>query len=56
MKRLIYLGIAIGGALGGWLGSLPSHGNWLSGLSIIGTTIGSLVGIWAGYKLGSNLD
>jgi hypothetical protein len=54
MKKLIYLGIAIGGTLGGWLGSLLDHGNAIGGWSILGGTIGSLIGIWAGYKLGSN--
>jgi hypothetical protein len=55
MKGLIYLGIGIGGTVGGWLGALATHGNLLSGLSILGTMLGSFVGLWAGYKVGSNL-
>ena len=54
MKKLIYLGIAIGGTLGGWLGSLLDHGNALGGWAILGGAIGSCIGIWAGYKLGTN--
>lgn len=54
MKALIYIGITIGGGLGGWLGSLIDHsgfGFW----SVIGSTVGGLLGLWAGYKLGSNM-
>lgn len=50
MKLMITIGIFLGGTLGGWLGALFSHGNWLSGWSIILSTVGSLAGIWAGYK------
>jgi len=55
MKSLIYIGIGIGGTVGGWLGALVSHGNFLSGWSILGTAIGSFIGLWAGYKIGSNM-
>ncbi|HSX05473.1 MAG TPA: hypothetical protein VLF69_03335 [Candidatus Saccharimonadales bacterium] len=54
MKKLIWLGLAIGGTLGGWLGALLDHGNWLGGWSILGTAIGSFVGIWAAYKIGQS--
>lgn len=53
MKGLISLGILIGGGVGGWLGSLADHtglGLW----SVLGTLVGSLLGIWAGYKIGSS--
>jgi len=53
MKVLIYIGIAIGGSIGGWLGAVLSGGDFLGGWSILGTTIGSFIGLWAGYKLGS---
>jgi hypothetical protein len=56
MKKLIYLGIAIGGGIGAWLGALLDKGNGLGGWSLLGSTIGSLLGIWAGYKLGQNSD
>ncbi len=54
MKKLIYLGITVGGIAGGWLGSLADHGNWLGVWGIIGTMVGSLAGIWAAVKLGSD--
>ncbi len=55
MKTLIWIGIFVGGTAGGWLGGLLDHGNWLGGWSILLSTVGSIVGIWAGYKLGKNL-
>jgi uncharacterized membrane protein YeaQ/YmgE (transglycosylase-associated protein family) len=54
MKLFIFLGITIGGILGGWLGSIMDHGNGLGGWSILLSTIGSFVGLWAGYKAARN--
>lgn len=51
MKLMIWIGITVGGIAGGWLGSLADGGNILGLWGIIGSTIGSLVGLWAGYKL-----
>lgn len=52
MKLMVWLGIAIGGTLGGFIGGIFDHGNWLGGWSILLSSIGSLLGVWAGYKLG----
>lgn len=49
MKLMITIGIFLGGTVGGWLGALLGHGNWLSGWSIMLSGFGSLAGIWAGY-------
>jgi uncharacterized membrane protein YeaQ/YmgE (transglycosylase-associated protein family) len=49
------MGVAVGTIVGGWLGALLSHGNWFSGLSIVGTVVGAFVGIWVGYKLSQNM-
>lgn len=54
MKLFITIGIVAGGTLGGWLGALMSHGNWMGVWSILLSTIGSLAGIWAGYKAARN--
>ncbi|MEK7059764.1 MAG: hypothetical protein AAB971_03340 [Patescibacteria group bacterium] len=54
MKLMIFLGIGVGGTIGGWLGAAMSHGNWLSGWSILLSSVGSFFGIWAGYKVGQN--
>lgn len=52
MKSLIFLGITIGGLIGGWLGSMLDHGNSLGGWSLLLGTVGSLAGIWAAVKFG----
>ncbi len=52
MKLMIFLGITIGGSIGGWLGAAMSHGNWFSAASILLSTVGSFAGIWGGYKAG----
>ena len=54
MKLAIFIGIFLGGTLGGWLGALMDHGNWLGGCSILLSGVGSLAGIWAGYKAAKN--
>jgi hypothetical protein len=54
MKALIWIGIMVGGALGGWLGAVMDHGNYFGAASILIGGVGSLVGIWAGYKIGKN--
>jgi hypothetical protein len=53
-KTLIYIGITIFGAAGGWLGSLLDHGNIFGIWGILGSMVGGLFGIWVGVKL-SNL-
>ena len=54
MKLLIWTGLSIGGIVGGWAGAALDHGNWFGGWSILLSAIGSLVGIWLGYKLGKD--
>lgn len=49
---MIFIGITIFGTLGGWLGALMDHGNWLGGWSILLGAVGSFFGIWVGYKAG----
>jgi hypothetical protein len=55
MKLMIFIGLTIGGTVGGWLGAAFAHGNWFSVWSIFLSTIGSFVGIWGGYKAGQYL-
>jgi hypothetical protein len=50
-KTLIWIGLFVVSTVGGWLGALLSHGNWLSWQSLLGSTVGALLGIYAGYKL-----
>jgi hypothetical protein len=51
-KGLIYLAIFIGGAIGSYIPIL-FHQGALSAASIIGGTIGSLLGIWIVVKAGN---
>jgi len=52
MKKAISLGVLIFGSLGGWLGTVMSHGNGFGGWAILLTAVGSFFGIWVGYKIG----
>jgi phage tail tape-measure protein len=54
MKGLIYLGIFVGGTIGSYIPVLFGQGIF-SAASIIGSAVGSFVGLWAGYKLGSSV-
>lgn len=53
-KTYIWLGIFVGGFVGGIIGTWLDHGNGLGGWTLLLSTVGSLGGIWAGYKLGSS--
>jgi uncharacterized membrane protein YeaQ/YmgE (transglycosylase-associated protein family) len=54
MKGLIYLGITVGGIIGSYIPVLFGQDGF-SFISLVGGTIGSFVGLWAGYKIGQNL-
>jgi uncharacterized protein YcfJ len=54
MKALIWIGLTIGGLVGGWLGGLLDHGNWLGPWSILLSAAGSIAGIWVAYKIGKD--
>jgi uncharacterized membrane protein YeaQ/YmgE (transglycosylase-associated protein family) len=51
-RHLIWIGVIVGGVVGGWIPTLwgaPS----LSMSGIVGSTIGGLVGIYVGAKIAS---
>ncbi len=52
MKFYIYLGIAIGGSLGGWIGTVLDHGNGFGPWSLLLSTVGGFGGLYVGYKFG----
>lgn len=54
MKALIYIGIFVGGLIGSYVPVLFGQSAF-SFASILAGGAGSLVGIWAGYKLGQNM-
>ncbi len=49
---MIFLGVIIVGTIGSWIGAAMGHGNWLGGWSLLFGTVGSLAGVWAGFKAG----
>lgn len=54
-KAMIWIGIFVGGAIGSGLGNLLDHQSFFSltnfgGWNIILSAVGSIAGIWAGYK------
>jgi predicted MFS family arabinose efflux permease len=49
-KRLIYLGILLGGAAGGYLPTLWGA-EYFSFQTIIGNAVGAILGIWIAFKL-----
>lgn len=51
MKGIIWIGITVGGLIGGGIGTMLDHGNGLGGWSLTLSTVGSLAGIWAAVKL-----
>ena len=50
MKLMIWIGITVGGTAGGLLGAVFDGGFGL--WSILFSGIGSIAGLWAGYKIG----
>jgi hypothetical protein len=49
MKTLIWLGLFLGSALGGWLPTLAGA-DMLSLWGVLGSVVGGLAGIWAGMR------
>jgi uncharacterized membrane protein len=54
MKKLVWLSFAVFSILGSWIGELIG-GGWLGMWSMSLGTLGCVVGIWVGYKVGKNL-
>jgi hypothetical protein len=47
---MIWIGIAVGGTIGGLIGTMFDGGLGL--WSVLLSTIGGIAGVWAGYKVG----
>lgn len=56
VKVFLYGGVTIGGLVGAYLPVILLHASALGGASILGSTIGGFVGLWAGYKVYRYLD
>jgi len=55
-KTFVYIGITLGGLLGSYVPVMIFHVSQLGLASIIGGAIGSVLGLWAGYKFYQHLD
>ncbi len=53
---MLYIGAAFGGVIGGYLPVLFGDTSMLSGWSLLGGFIGTIVGLWAGYKMGQYFE
>lgn len=51
MKQFALIGAAVFGIIGAYVPVLFGDTDMLSGWSILGSTVGGFVGIWAGVKL-----
>lgn len=56
MKIIMSISIIIFSSLGGWIGQIMDHGNWLGGWGIIFGTIGGFIGIWIAFKANQYID
>ncbi|MDL2362755.1 MAG: hypothetical protein QFB86_00010 [Patescibacteria group bacterium] len=56
MKLMILLGTTIVGSLGAWIGASMDHGNYFGASSLLLGTVGSLAGVWIGYKIASSME
>ena len=52
MKTLIWIGVGVGGTIGGALPYLWGNYNFLSFSSVILSAVGGIIGIWVGYQIG----
>jgi hypothetical protein len=56
MKWAIYIGGGIGGVVGGYVPVLLWHADALDASSLLGGFVGTLVGVWVGYKVAKMMD
>ncbi len=56
MKLMSYVGASVGGLIGACIPILFMHASGLSGWSLLGGFIGTIAGIYPGYKIGQYFD
>ena len=49
-RSAVWMGASIGGFIGGWIPTLAGA-DWFSLWSLLGSTAGGLLGIWAVYRI-----
>jgi uncharacterized membrane protein YeaQ/YmgE (transglycosylase-associated protein family) len=55
-KMTMYLGVFVGGTIGGYLPVTLLHVGWFSWESIVFGFVGSAVGLWLGWRLTQWID
>jgi uncharacterized membrane protein YeaQ/YmgE (transglycosylase-associated protein family) len=55
-KSLIGFGLLVGSTVGGFVPSLWGDNNMFSLAGFFFSFVGGVVGVWAGYRMGQNLD
>ena len=55
-KLLIYIGITIGGLIGAYIPIMLFNTSTFGWESIVCGALGSLVGLWAGYKITQTIE
>jgi len=55
-KTLVYAGITIGGLIGAYLPVVLVNASALGLASLACSVVGSIIGLWAGYRLYQYLD
>lgn len=53
---LIWIGITVGGLVGAYIPVLWGDHNFLGAASILFSAVGSLAGLWLGYKIGKSVE
>jgi hypothetical protein len=53
---MLYLGSGIGGVIGAYIPVLLGDSNPFSGWSLLAGFVGTIVGLWMGYKLGQYIE
>lgn len=56
MKTWVMIGMGVGSTVGALVPMLFGDASLLDGWSILGTLVGGILGIWAGYKIGKALS
>jgi uncharacterized membrane protein len=56
LKILIYIFASIGGLAGAYVPAIFGNNNMLSGWSLLCGFVGTIIGIWVGYKVGQYIE
>lgn len=55
-KTWVMIGMGVGSTVGALVPMLFGDSSFFDGWSVLGTTVGGIIGIWLGYKIGKALS